>query len=287
MDPETTRIRPFYFPDQDQPAPQIPYIQHYNLLCDRRLPVWEEAIRDLVTPGDLVLELGAGTGILSLVAARIAKRVIAIEQDPHLAGYAREMAKQMGLGERIEILTGDCLTLDLPQKADLIICEMLDTALIRELQVPVLNRARRDLLKRNGRVIPLGTSTFAQPANCDFDFLGFTLPLPHFETGEVRPVGECFGPPVLVHEADFSAPVAERVEAAMELPIVRGGICNALRITTRTRVAPGRECGPSHWFNPPLILPVEPRPIEPGTHCRLSISYRLGGGLGSLDYDLA
>lgn len=63
-------------------------------------------------PGQVVLELGCGTGaaFLCLLARVPELRVMAIERDPELADYARDNAIRNGCGSRVEILSGDVVT---------------------------------------------------------------------------------------------------------------------------------------------------------------------------------
>ena len=57
---------------------------HANLLSDVvRMDAYDRALRALVKPGDVVLDVGAGTGVLAMLAARAgAKRVHAVESLP-------------------------------------------------------------------------------------------------------------------------------------------------------------------------------------------------------------
>ena len=63
---------------------------------------------DVIRPGDIVADLGAGSAVLAIAAARLgASRVIAIELDPDAIGNAEENVARNGVGDRVTILEGD------------------------------------------------------------------------------------------------------------------------------------------------------------------------------------
>lgn len=59
-----------------------------------------------VKAGDMVLEVGAGSGYAAAVIGRIAAQVIAIERQPELAAIARERLARLGFSN-VEIVEGD------------------------------------------------------------------------------------------------------------------------------------------------------------------------------------
>jgi ribosomal protein L11 methyltransferase len=67
---------------------------------------------ELVRPGDVVADLGAGSAILAIAAARAgASRVIAIELDEQAMGNAEENVARNGVADRVHLLCGDATTL--------------------------------------------------------------------------------------------------------------------------------------------------------------------------------
>ena len=66
-----------------------------------------------VGAGDLVVEIGAGTGVLTEALARRAGRVVAVEVDPRLAGRARSRLAPYG---NVSVVTADALELPLPRR---------------------------------------------------------------------------------------------------------------------------------------------------------------------------
>jgi protein-L-isoaspartate(D-aspartate) O-methyltransferase len=64
---------------------------------------------ELVQPeeGDLILEIGTGSGYQTAVLAKLGCRVVSYERQPELAEVARERLQHLGLGDRVEVRLGD------------------------------------------------------------------------------------------------------------------------------------------------------------------------------------
>jgi ribosomal protein L11 methyltransferase len=71
------------------------------------------AVEDLVEPGMDVLDLGTGSGILSIAAAKLgADRVLAVDNDPVAVRVARKNAAQNGVDERVYVVEGSLEDVD-------------------------------------------------------------------------------------------------------------------------------------------------------------------------------
>jgi 23S rRNA (adenine-N6)-dimethyltransferase len=66
-----------------------------------------------VGPGDLVLEIGAGSGVLTEALARRAGRVVAVEYDPRLAERARA---RLASYANVRVVTADALAVPVPRR---------------------------------------------------------------------------------------------------------------------------------------------------------------------------
>jgi type I protein arginine methyltransferase len=97
---------------------------HRTMVCDRvRTEAFCRAIEEVVRPGDTVLDVGAGTGILSVFAARAgAARVYAVERTA-VAALAQELAAANGVADCVHVIHGDVLDLELPERVDVIVSE--------------------------------------------------------------------------------------------------------------------------------------------------------------------
>ncbi|MBA0880063.1 hypothetical protein Goshw_023375 [Gossypium schwendimanii] len=105
--------------------------------------------------GRVVVDVGAGSGILSLFAAQAgAKHVYAIEAS-EMAEYARKLiAGNPSLGQRITVIKGKVEEVELPEKADILISEPMGTLLVNERMLESYIIARDRFLVPKGKMFP-------------------------------------------------------------------------------------------------------------------------------------
>ena len=126
---------------------------------------WEKAIKNVVTPDMNVLEIGCGSGLLSLMAARAgAKQVIGCEANKLIASKAREIIKLNEYDKQITIIPKSSFDLkvgvDLSERVDLLIAELIGSQIIESMTdhdydiLSVYNHARTHLLKPTAKIIP-------------------------------------------------------------------------------------------------------------------------------------
>lgn len=133
---------------------------HFTMLADTtRYQLYDQAIRAAVHPGAVVLDIGTGSGLLAMMAARAgAAHVYACEAEPLIAEKAREIVAQNGFSDRITIIGKTSLALrvgvDLPAKADVLLSEIVDVELLGEGIIGTLDHALADLVADGAAIIP-------------------------------------------------------------------------------------------------------------------------------------
>ncbi|MBU8900024.1 50S ribosomal protein L11 methyltransferase [Corallococcus sp. M34] len=139
------------------------YYEHDRMLADRvRMTAYQRAITEHVMPGQTVLDLGTGNGVLALLCAAQGAEVHAVDHSPIIAA-AQSVAEANGLARRIHFHRMHSQRLVLPQKVDVIIHEQLGDALFNERLVENLMDARARLLKPKGRILPARFQLFVEP----------------------------------------------------------------------------------------------------------------------------
>lgn len=138
---------------------------HELMLNDRlRMTTYRKAIFEAVRPGDLVLDLGTGTGILSQWALEAgAARVLGVDLNTAILARAVERMQAAGLGERFEPISALSYELQLPARVDVLISEIIGNVGDNEDFQPILSDAIARLLKPGGRVLPRAVRSYLAP----------------------------------------------------------------------------------------------------------------------------
>ena len=293
---------------------------HFKLLRDyERLSAFKEAIDDYAirNGGDsndstskVAFDLGCGSGVLSYFASEYMGRIIAIELNNSTYQLAKENLKEF---DKIQVVNDDLLSFDfskLNEKADLIICEMLDTALIDEEEVPVLNRAR-EFLNDDGEIIPRGMINSVEAIFMNNHFI-------QYEDDEYSPIYISLGESVVYSEFDFMDEIDCKFSAEIELKIYgkeeldEMGFeeklsqekyekfnfkenfnieedklkINGIKLTSFTKLNENIICGPTPMLNPEMLIPIKETEVSCGDSVRIGLEYVMGGGVETIKTDV-
>lgn len=141
---------------------------HLRMLNDKtRSLAFQQAIRQTVTERDIVLDIGTGNGILAATAAMCgAKHVYAVERTDFIE-VARAVFKANGLEDRITLIKGDSTEITLPEKATVLVSEIIGNDPFQEGILRTFNDAKKRLLTPDARVIPQDIRVFALALQCD------------------------------------------------------------------------------------------------------------------------
>ena len=140
---------------------------HQSLLRDEvRNKLFAAALERTVKPGSRVLDIGSGSGIWAIYAAKLgASRVTAVETEPMLLPLIRAHARENGVADKIKIVNGFSTQISLPHKFDVIVSEMIGNQAFDEGIVTILTDARDRFLAKGGVMIPQTASLVAAPAH--------------------------------------------------------------------------------------------------------------------------
>ncbi len=267
----------------------IPLHYHYQMLEDvARTTAFKSAIDAVVPAGSRVLDLGSGTGILSFFAGQRAESVIAVEYNPALVKASRTFLDQSGLAGKVSVQQGDAATFTPDDPVDVVVCEMLHSALLREKQIEVIEEFKSRYRARFNSLplfIPEATVLAAQPLSHDYDFHGFKAAVPLFQDAASKHVRSL---PVSDAKSyatvDYRADLPRRLERTLPFDIKNDCEINAIRFITKNLLAIlPTEMRSIEWFNQHLVLPLNtPFFALAGSTLTLRFSYGVGDSIETL-----
>jgi protein arginine N-methyltransferase 1 len=151
---------------------------HEKMLADRmRVDAYFHAITKHVHEGNVVVDLGTGTGLLSFFAASKAATVHAIEHSQTIE-VARALAEANGL-RNIEFWNCNSRDFELREPADVLVHEQIGSAIFDENMIENVVDLRDRVLKRGGRILPNRFEVFLEPVQIKDSF---RVPFVHEQT---------------------------------------------------------------------------------------------------------
>ena len=142
-------------------------LHHYlDMMTDEhRMVPLEAAIRKVVRPGDAVLDLGAGTGVLTFIALDAgAAHVYAVERSPAIE-VARGVARANGLADRVTFIQADADTVRPPRLVDGLIGDVRGVLPLLGDNIDLFEKVRRRWLKPGGYTLPLADEIIVAPSS--------------------------------------------------------------------------------------------------------------------------
>lgn len=128
---------------------------HAMLLRDaNRCESYRRAIHQIVRQGDVVLDVGSGSGILGLFAAQAGARKVYCVERTGMVTVAQALARENGFADRMEFLKSDIFEVALPEKADVVVSELMSRTILGQRQEGILAYCRDHLMKPGGRSVP-------------------------------------------------------------------------------------------------------------------------------------
>jgi SAM-dependent methyltransferase len=263
--------------------------EHRVYLSDGvRLAAFRRAIRAKIRPGMVVLDLGAGTGILGFLALEAgAARVYAVEARPVLRA-ARDAAHAAGFGDRWVGIRGVSTRIDLPEKADLVVSDHVGCFGVDYGILEAYADARARHLKRGGAFLPEALElrlrlvespelrrrvSFWRSKPAGFRLPGLERMAAHTITFARPGRGETLSPPGTFARLDLREASEEPFEGRTLLRASRAGTVHGLLGFFRARLARGvhisNDPGDAGGVQrSPVLLPLErPLRVRRGERC--------------------
>lgn len=246
-----------------------------------RLEKFERAIRKIVKPEDYVVDIGTGTGVLAMMAARAgAKRVTALDISKESLQYASHAARMNGLDEAIEFRHCHFRDYTPDERADVVLCEMLSSMMLIEQQIPAAAHANKVILKPRGLMLPSSVDVYAVPVECSSIWERFSLSDMEFQripqTASKDQTRDLADLQLMVYFDLSTVGSDTSVDSTLSFEVLREGTVHGLLGMFEATLLPEiRLTMEDGWRE--LFIPLEqPLEVQEGDVVTLSISYTPG-----------
>lgn len=272
---------------------------HLPMVNDtERNDAYAEALQRAVTPDSVVLEIGTGSGLVAMMAARAgARHVYSCEVNRPLAQVAQQTVAINGLANRVTVIPKLSTQLeigtDLPEKADVFVSELVNIGMLSPNMLGILQHARQHLVKPEARIIPARATVHGMLANCEtlarlnpvrniagFDLSRFDI----FRSPGYAQIDlasdphESLSAPFEALDFDFEHSMPE--QGRVDIPVVAtaSGLCHGvvfwfdLWMDETVRYSSASRSRTNHWKQA-IHFFDEPVPLAPGDRVTIHAGY--------------
>jgi protein arginine N-methyltransferase 1 len=296
-------------------------VEHARMLHDdRRTNDYIAALREAVRPVDVVLDIGTGSGVLAVAAARAGARHVYAVEASDIADVAERVFALNRLTDQVTLIRGWSRDIELPEPADLLVAELIGNEPCEEEILETTLDARRRLLKPGARLIPHTLELIARPLlvpdtdarqraigrrslerwrqlyGIEFEpLLAAAIPGPVNNPTEAEVVAAWppVGPPVTLATVELDRYGRPTIDASADLAVDADAVVNAVAVTFRAHLHasvvhtldPWRWQS-SSWATSVWMLPDAVR-IEEGDTLPVRYSRRVPGRADGLTCDVS
>jgi len=284
---------------------------HRDLLGDvGRTDAYRRAIEAVVRPGDVVIDLGCGSGILSFFACRAgARRVYAIDEQAVIE-LARTLARANGFEDRIVFINKNSFDAVIEERADVLVTETMGNNGFDERIAGAVAHARGAWLREGAAIIPSAVEMIGAPVELakihdvaqfwherpyGFDFTPAThVAMNAFHAIDVGPEHLLAGGRTLVRHVLGDEPA---IRGGAEFVIERDAILHGAGVWFRAELAPGIDVtneppNPCRSWRHSFFPIAEPRAVRRDERVRVDIQtwdgiewrWQVGGAGGATFY---
>lgn len=282
---------------------------HIRMLEDeQRTSSFQAALRATVTPDDVVLDIGTGTGVLAVTAALAGARHVYAVEATAMGRVAQRLVDTNGVADRVTIIDGHSYDTDLPERATVLVSEIIGDDPLQERIVPTFADARARLLADGARIIPSGlrvcalflevpiervealrftpTRTKVWTDRYGVDFQGLVATSDeqahrvHIDSYQTR-TWKRLSEPVTLVDVDLRRAEPQPVEQEVTVRVTAAGSISGILVFFTAELGHGAqislhpdETAPSNSWGNLVYLPGRPIDVEVGDDVRLS--YRDG-----------
>lgn len=240
----------------------------------KRVGAFQKAFAKYDFTDKVVCEAGVGTLALTQHYLPYVKKAYLIENNPDLRDFIEDFITKGGWQDKVEVIFGDAMTLELPEEVDYIVGELMSIYCANEYQVQIFSHLRK-FLKSGGKLLPERIVNVAQLVHADFEE-GHK----HYPINFTRHLPEQLSLQSIVNTIDLYQVTNLDVDVTLTIHPVMTGMCNSIYMHSLIQVAEDCNFTGTDSLMPPTVCKLEaPAQLKQGQAVGLHCQFRYGTSL--------
>jgi len=228
--------------------------------------------------GKTVCEIGVGTLPLTKLYMPYVKKAYLIENNPNLVEFIKAEVGKYEWKDKVEVIFADALKVDLPEKVDAVIGELMSIYCANEFQVQIFQHMRK-FLKTDGKLFPNRIVNFARLCNAEFEDkikhypIMFSRHLPMFLSSQF-----------LVNEIELLNTNKTEIKLSFPVPCLFSGTINALFLESYVEVTPHSNFTGTDSLMPPTVIKSKNElTVNAGDLIHIDLQFKYGTSLEEME----
>ncbi|CAM1361345.1 rRNA adenine N-6-methyltransferase family protein [Tenacibaculum xiamenense] len=225
----------------------------------------------------VVCEIGVGTLPLTKLYMPHVKKAYLIENNPDLIPFIQKEVAKYDWADKVEVVFADALTVELPEKVDHIIGELMSIYCANEFQVQIFQHMR-NYLKPEGHLFPNRIVNFARLCEAEIDDN-----IHHYPVMFTRHQPMFLSQQFLVNEIELLKEKKQGVKLSFSVPVLFSGTINALYLESYVEVSEGANFTGTDSLMPPTVLKTtNTLEVKAGDLIHIDFSFNYGCSLDKI-----
>lgn len=225
----------------------------------------------------VVCEIGVGTMPLTKLYMPHVKKAYLIENNPDLIPFIKEEVAKHPWAAKVEVIFADALTVELPEKVDHVIGELMSIYCANEFQVQIFQHMR-NYLKPEGKLFPNRIVNFARLCEAEID-----EDIHHYPVMFTRHQPMFLSQQFLVNEIELLKEKKQGVKLSFSVPVLFTGKVNALYLESYVEVSEGANFTGTDSLMPPTVLKTtNTLDVKAGDLIHIDFSFDYGSSLDKI-----
>lgn len=225
----------------------------------------------------VVCEIGVGTMPLTKLYMPHVKKAYLIENNPDLIPFIKKEVAKHPWAAKVEVIFADALTLELPEKVDHVIGELMSIYCANEFQVQIFQHMR-NYLKPEGKLFPNRIVNFARLCEAEID-----EDIHHYPVMFTRHQPMFLSQQFLVNEIELLKEKKQGVKLSFSVPVLFTGKVNALYLESYVEVSEGANFTGTDSLMPPTVLKTtNTLDVKAGDLIHIDFSFDYGSSLDKI-----